>query len=37
MAVTDVLSIEENDAIDALEESVLATPKVPQDKKVLQR
>ncbi|MHC5771471.1 MAG: hypothetical protein ACYTXI_39115 [Nostoc sp.] len=33
MAVTDVLSIEENDAIDALEESVLATPKVPQDKK----
>ncbi|WP_375491670.1 hypothetical protein [uncultured Nostoc sp.] len=33
MAVTDVLPIEENDAIDALDESVLATPKVPQDKK----
>ncbi|MEH1826431.1 MAG: hypothetical protein V7L22_13855 [Nostoc sp.] len=27
------LSIEENDAIDALDESVLTTPKVPQDKK----
>ena len=33
MAVTDVLSAEENDVIDALDESVLATPKVPQDKK----
>lgn len=33
MAVTDVLSIEENDAIDALDKSVLATAKVPQDKK----
>ncbi|QLE46058.1 hypothetical protein FD723_38325 (plasmid) [Nostoc sp. C052] len=33
MAVTDVLLSEENDVIDALDESVLATPKVPQDKK----
>lgn len=33
MAVTDVLSIEENDVRDALDESVLATSKVPQDKK----